>query len=122
VRPNIGAWSLKNLAITIGGNQTRGHVSQLNFVEVPSRHYVDFFAHPGTDVSSFCSDLIDTGYSRIPSIAPTDGTSSGRIIEDHLHLLEVSDRIVKEVIKSPAIQRVSAPMLLHPDFTKGTFS
>ncbi|KAF2442983.1 serine/threonine protein kinase [Karstenula rhodostoma CBS 690.94] len=73
---------------------------------------------PWADVLSYCSGLIDTGFSRIPSTAPADGTFSGRTIQDHLRLLEVSEQVVKEVIKSPAIQNVSAPMLLHPDFHK----
>ncbi|KAF1943980.1 kinase subdomain-containing protein [Clathrospora elynae] len=73
---------------------------------------------PWTDVLSYCSGLIDTGFSRIPSTAPADGTSSSRIIKDHLHLLEVSEQVFKEVIKSPVIQNVSATMLLHPEFHK----
>ena len=67
---------------------------------------------------SYCSGLIDTGFSRIPSTAPADGTSSSEAIQDHLRLLEVCEQVVKEVIKSPAIQSVSAPMLLHPDIHK----
>ncbi|KAH8710214.1 hypothetical protein GQ44DRAFT_626808 [Phaeosphaeriaceae sp. PMI808] len=47
-----------------------------------------------------------------------DGTPSRRTIEDHVHLLGVSEKVIKEVIKSPIIQNIAAPMLLHPDFHK----
>jgi hypothetical protein len=47
-----------------------------------------------------------------------DGTPSSKIIQDHLHLLEASEQVIKEVVKSPLIQNVAAPMLLHPDFHK----
>lgn len=79
----------------------------------------DFSAyHLGKDVSSYCSGLIDTGCSRIPSTAPANGTPSSSIIQDHVHLLEVSEQVVKEIIKIPVIQDVSAPMLLHAEFHK----
>lgn len=69
-------------------------------------------------MSSYCSGLIDTGFSRIPPTPPADETSTSRNIEGHLRLLERSEKVIKEIIKSPTIQNISAPMLLHPDFHK----
>jgi hypothetical protein len=70
------------------------------------------------DISSYCSGLIDTGYSRVPTTVSTGENLSSKCIQDHLHLLDVSEKTVQEIIKHPAIQNIAAPMLMHPDFHK----
>ena len=53
-------------------------------------------------MKSFCSALIDIGFSRIQS-------------QDHIHLLNVSEQVCRELIKTPIIQNISRAVLLHSD-------
>jgi hypothetical protein len=39
-------------------------------------------------------------------------------VQEHLRLLSISDRVIAELIKSPSIQEVATPTLLHPDIHK----
>ncbi|KAL6709562.1 hypothetical protein ACN47E_001497 [Coniothyrium glycines] len=73
---------------------------------------------PWTDLSSYCSGLIDTGFSRGPTRVPAAESLPSKSVQDHLDLLAVSERIVQDIIKHPVIQNVAAPMLMHPDFHK----
>ena len=72
----------------------------------------------GTDISSYCSGLIDTGYSRVPETTNTKKAGLNEKIQAHLRLLESSEQVIRELIKSSEIMNISAPMLLHPDLHK----
>lgn len=73
----------------------------------------------GTQLQAYSSGLIDTGLSRIPK---TDGSENQLpyrgTVQEHHHLLNISETVIKGLIKSPIIQQVSSPTLLHPDIHK----
>ena len=73
----------------------------------------------GTELQSYCSGLIDAGFSRIPKAGgPADELPYRGSVQEHLRLLGVSQRVIEELIKSPSIQEVATPTLLHPDIHK----
>ena len=39
-------------------------------------------------------------------------------MQEHLHLLSISEKVIEELIKYPIIQEVATPTLLHPDIHK----
>lgn len=74
----------------------------------------------GMDLASYCSGLIDTGYSRIPErdaiieeLLPYHGS-----IEDHIRLLNISREIMQKLIEDMRIQNAATPTLIHADFHK----
>lgn len=74
----------------------------------------------GSDLQSYCSGLIDTGFSRIPNVddpqrevLPYRGS-----VQEHLRLLEISNIVIRELARSPIINTVAIPTLLHPDIHK----
>ncbi|KAH3906932.1 hypothetical protein HBI56_064900 [Parastagonospora nodorum] len=75
---------------------------------------------PWIDLESYCSGLIDTGFSRIPN----DEDPQANIlayrgsVQEHLHLLEVSSRVIMELAQISIIRNVAIPTLLHPDIHK----
>lgn len=83
-----------------------------------------FEAHPnllglGTELQSYCSGLIDAGFLRIPKAdGPVDELPYRGSVQEHLRLLSISERVFEELIKSPSIQEVATPTLLHPDIHK----
>jgi hypothetical protein len=57
--------------------------------------------------------------SRIPK---TDGSGDELpyrgTVQEHLHLLNISETVIEDLIKAPIIQQVASPTLLHPDIHK----
>jgi hypothetical protein len=39
-------------------------------------------------------------------------------VQEHFHLLNISEKVIDELIKAPIIQQVASPTLLHPDLHK----
>ncbi|KAB8356463.1 hypothetical protein FH972_024046 [Carpinus fangiana] len=74
---------------------------------------------PHRDLESYCAYLIDVGLAKLPSqnATPSKPAFWGSI-QDHRQLLEVTSKVMKNLIQLPQIQGVAAPMLLHPDFHK----
>ena len=83
-----------------------------------TRRSICFFSL-GTDLQSYCHGLIDAGFSRIPKghSAKEEPPYRGSI-QEHLRLLDISKEVIEELIKSPIIQKVAGPTLLHPDIHK----
>ncbi|KAI9708750.1 MAG: hypothetical protein M1820_003705 [Bogoriella megaspora] len=73
---------------------------------------------PWTNLSSFCSGLIDSGISQVPTTTSADGLAFRRSIQEYLSLLDIGEQVIGRIIESQAIQNVAEPMLLHPDFHK----
>jgi hypothetical protein len=73
----------------------------------------------GNDLRSYCSGLIDAGFSRIPN---EDGLQAEvpylGSVQEHHRLLEISDRVVQELAQTSIIEKVATPTLLHPDVHK----
>ena len=73
----------------------------------------------GSDLQSYCSGLIDTGFSRIPK---SDGLMEELPYrgspQEHTRLLNISKGVIKELAKSPIIQNMAGPTLLYPDLHK----
>ncbi|PYH90771.1 hypothetical protein BO71DRAFT_452534 [Aspergillus ellipticus CBS 707.79] len=57
---------------------------------------------PWKDLTEYCSGLIETGNSRS--------------IQDHIHLLKISQEILRKLTEDKRIQGAAMPALLHPDF------
>ncbi|KAH7371718.1 kinase-like domain-containing protein [Pyrenochaeta sp. MPI-SDFR-AT-0127] len=74
---------------------------------------------PWADLTSYCSGLIDAGFSRIPKADDPRARLSYRgSLREHLRLLDISNTIIQELIKFPIIKDVAGPILLHPDIHK----
>ncbi|CZT04058.1 uncharacterized protein RCO7_05657 [Rhynchosporium graminicola] len=74
---------------------------------------------PWTDLQSYCSGLIDNGFSRIPKDNNrVDELPYRGSVQEHLRLLSISEKVIAELIKAPMIQKVASPTLLHPDIHK----
>ncbi|KAG9244616.1 hypothetical protein BJ878DRAFT_534450 [Calycina marina] len=72
-----------------------------------------------TELPSYCSGLIDAGFSRIPkSNGSVEELPYRGSVQEHLHLLNISEKVVRKLIKAPIIQQVASPTLLHPDLHK----
>lgn len=73
----------------------------------------------GAELQAYCSGLIDTGFSRIPkSDGPVEELPYRGSVQEHLRLLDISEKVIEELIKAPIIQQVASPTLLHPDLHK----
>jgi hypothetical protein len=74
----------------------------------------------GTDLESYCSGLIDTGFSRVPNddVSQADILPYRGSVKEHLRLLEVSSRVIQELTQTSLIKNVAIPTLLHPDIHK----
>ncbi|KAH9871746.1 hypothetical protein J1614_006002, partial [Plenodomus biglobosus] len=75
---------------------------------------------PWTDLQSYCSGLVDTGFSRIPNVddSRAEVLPHRGSVQEHLRLLEISNRVIQELARSPTIEHVASPTLLHPDIHK----
>ncbi|KAH9208983.1 kinase-like domain-containing protein [Leptodontidium sp. 2 PMI_412] len=74
---------------------------------------------PWAELQAYCSGLIDTGFSRIPkSDGPVEELPYRGSVQEHLRLLDISEKVIEELIKAPIIQQVASPTLLHPDLHK----
>ncbi|KAF1963492.1 hypothetical protein CC80DRAFT_530346 [Byssothecium circinans] len=74
---------------------------------------------PWADLQSYCSGLIDAGFSRIPKVAdPRTELSYRGSVQEHLRLLDISNKVIRELTQTPIIQNVAGPTLLHPDVHK----
>jgi hypothetical protein len=63
--------------------------------------------------------LIDAGYSRIPNVDGSEAELPYRgSVQEHLRLLEISNSVIQELARTPAIESVADPTLLHPDIHK----
>jgi hypothetical protein len=115
VARSTGIVMLARLDSTRKETLTEGHVSWytlkiFNFFEA----YPNFCL--GTELQSYCTGLIDAGFSRIPQYnGPVYELPYRGSVQEHLRLLSISERVIEELVKSPSIQGVSAPTLLHPD-------
>ncbi|RDL34586.1 uncharacterized protein BP5553_07714 [Venustampulla echinocandica] len=60
---------------------------------------------PWLDLSQYCSALLDTGFSRIPSaeVAPKDELVYRGSVQEHLRLLKINEKVIPELIKSQLI-------------------
>lgn len=71
----------------------------------------------GIELQTYYSGLIDAGVSRIPK---TDATPSELpyhgSVKEHLRLLDISEKIVGELIKAPIIQQVASPTTASPGY------
>lgn len=73
----------------------------------------------GTELQLYCSGLIDAGFSRIPKIdGLADELPYHGSVQEHLDLLNISEKVIEELIKTPIIRQVASPTLLHPDIHK----
>ncbi|KAE8353348.1 kinase-like domain-containing protein [Aspergillus coremiiformis] len=76
---------------------------------------------PWKDLSSYSRGLIETGLSRLPKeeaidnreLLPHQGS-----IQDHLSLLQISQKIMQKLTQDKRIQNAATPALLHLDFHK----
>ncbi|KAL3420321.1 hypothetical protein PVAG01_08820 [Phlyctema vagabunda] len=75
---------------------------------------------PWLDLDQYCAALLDAGFSRIPNVAvaPKDELPYRGSIQEHLRLLAINEKVVPELIKSPLIQDLATPTLLHVDLNK----
>ncbi|KAF2132816.1 hypothetical protein P153DRAFT_284030 [Dothidotthia symphoricarpi CBS 119687] len=73
---------------------------------------------PWSDLQSYCSGLIDAGFSRIPKVDPQARLSYHGSVKEHLRLLDVTNRVIQELTRSSIIEKVADPTLLHPDIHK----
>ncbi|KAH7317657.1 kinase-like domain-containing protein [Rhexocercosporidium sp. MPI-PUGE-AT-0058] len=74
---------------------------------------------PWTGLQPYCSGLIDAGFSRIPkSDSPVDALPYRGSVQEHLHPLSISEKVIDELVKAPIIHKVASPTLLHPDLHK----
>lgn len=73
----------------------------------------------GGDLKSYCSAQIDAGFSLVPKVlGPQPEPSYRGSIQEHIHLLEISNTVIQELAQSTIIKSVADPMLLHPDVHK----
>jgi len=72
------------------------------------------------NLSQYCSALLDAGCSRIPSPdnAPKDELPYRGSVQEHLRLLQLNEKVIPELIKSPLITSIATPTLLHADLYK----
>ncbi|KAJ5690116.1 hypothetical protein N7462_004508 [Penicillium macrosclerotiorum] len=75
---------------------------------------------PWKDLDSYALGVIETGRSRVPQTSmvkrtplPYQGT-----VQEHLDLLESSEKVLRRLAQEPHIQQVSMPILIHPDMWK----
>lgn len=63
--------------------------------------------------------MIDAGLSCVPDVdgSQTELPYRGSV-QEHLHLLEISKHVVRELARASAIEKVTEPTLLHPDIHK----
>ncbi|KAK0104962.1 hypothetical protein ONS95_005223 [Cadophora gregata] len=74
---------------------------------------------PWTGLQAYCSGLIDAGFSRVPKTGGVvDELPYRGSVQEHLRLLNISEKVNEELIKAPVIERVTSPTLLHPDLHK----
>ncbi|GLA91202.1 hypothetical protein AtubIFM61612_005534 [Aspergillus tubingensis] len=74
---------------------------------------------PWRDLTSYCTGLIETGFSRLPK----EGSAKHHLphqgsIQDHVQLLRTSQKVMQRLIEDKRIQDAAAPALVHPDFHK----
>lgn len=71
----------------------------------------------GSDISSYCSALIDAGLSRIPpaTTASDSRPSYQGLGQEHIDLLNSGREVLKRLAQHPQIRNTSEPTLLHPD-------
>jgi hypothetical protein len=63
--------------------------------------------------------LIDAGLSRIPQYNDAlDEPSYQGSVQEHIHLLDISKRVLGELSESSVLNHVARPTLLHPDIHK----
>ncbi|KAF2868380.1 hypothetical protein BDV95DRAFT_621421 [Massariosphaeria phaeospora] len=61
---------------------------------------------PWTDIQSYCSGLIDAGFSHIPKVDdPRPELSYRGSIQEHLRLLDISNRVIQELIRKEAAKK-----------------
>lgn len=74
----------------------------------------------GSDLASYSSGLIETGFSRIPRIeADAQETLSYRgSTDEHHKLLNISGQILRLLVQDPRIKDAASPTLVHADFHK----
>ncbi|KAF2813728.1 uncharacterized protein BDZ99DRAFT_567476 [Mytilinidion resinicola] len=71
---------------------------------------------PWADLEAYSAALIDVGFSRIPKADPTETRLPYRgSVQEHRRLLDHSRAILKALIKTPTIENLASPTLLHPD-------
>ncbi|KAF2754306.1 hypothetical protein EJ05DRAFT_443943, partial [Pseudovirgaria hyperparasitica] len=74
---------------------------------------------PWSDAASYCSGLIDAGFSRLPNNGEHRTELSYRgSVQEHRRLLDITSRVIQELTQSPIIQHVAGPSLFHPDIHK----
>ncbi|KAH7410431.1 hypothetical protein DE146DRAFT_776022 [Phaeosphaeria sp. MPI-PUGE-AT-0046c] len=74
---------------------------------------------PWSNLQSYFSGLIHAGLSHIPVNDESQVMLSYRgSISEHLHLLEISNRVLQNFAQDSIIQKVAAPILLQPDIHK----
>ncbi|RAL10368.1 uncharacterized protein BO97DRAFT_456550 [Aspergillus homomorphus CBS 101889] len=74
----------------------------------------------GEDLTSYCRGLIETGFSRLPkdeSVARKYPAHQGSI-QEHIRLLQISQKMIMELAKDKRIQSAAVPAMLHPDLHK----
>jgi hypothetical protein len=63
--------------------------------------------------------LIDAGLSRIPKDNNAHGEPPYQgSVQEHFRLLEITKRVLRELVKSSVLDHVARPTLLHPDIHK----
>jgi len=74
----------------------------------------------GSDLTEFCNGLVSSGSSRIPDEAnePLQCVPFHGSPQDHRFLLKDTAAIITDLAKTPTIQKVAHPTLLHPDLHK----
>ncbi|KAL1852890.1 hypothetical protein Daus18300_011972 [Diaporthe australafricana] len=62
--------------------------------------------------------LLDTGISRIPDKTPQSRPAFRGTTEEHVALLSKAGAVLEALSRDPRIEKVSSPLLLHPDLHK----
>nr|POE91774.1 hypothetical protein CFP56_79500 [Quercus suber] len=70
------------------------------------------------DLQAYCSGLIAAGHARLPDTDTQPTLSFQGSREEHLRLLQISEDVIRELIKHPSVQDIGEPMLMHPDLHK----
>ncbi|KAL3441573.1 hypothetical protein BJX65DRAFT_299639 [Aspergillus insuetus] len=86
---------------------------------------LELYGGPGSncshwkDLASYCLGLIEAGFSRLPKEPVSQGSLPYQgSVEEHIHLLKISQEVLKMLVQDKRVQDAAAPTLLHPDFHK----